>query len=139
MRRFGAVLAVLTVTVGAAACSSSKSSSGSGASTTAPEDRRASAADVASGLGRIKQIAADVASNAGTDKSKAKDLDGQIEPAWQTIEGTVKANDQDAYLTFEDAFAVLEQAADKGDATKAQQGAASVANAVTAYLAKFPG
>lgn len=103
-----------------------------------PEDRRASAAEVSKGLRQIETTAAEVAA-AGVDKARATRAAGRIEPVWETIEGTVKANDPDAYIAFEDAFALLENAADQGDAAKAQQGADSVSKTVAAYLAKYPG
>jgi hypothetical protein len=40
---------------------------------------------------------------------------------------------------MEDSFATLEDAADKGDAAKAAEGAAAVSAAVQAYLAKYSG
>src|SRR5437660_756008 len=118
------VVRLVSVVVGLSllgtACSSDskKSDTSAGAAPTssspAPEDRRSPAADVATGL-------------------------DQIDSVWMTIEGTVKANDPDSYIAFEDAFALLEQGADQGDAAKAQQGAQSVSSTVAAYLAKYPG
>ena len=129
--------------LGAACSSDSKktdTSAGAAAasSSPAPEDVRASATAVTAGLTKIDAITKQIATTAGTDKTKAKDLAGQIEPVWRTIEGTLKANDPDSYIAFEDAFAVLEKAVDEGDAAKAQEGATSVSTAVAAYLAKYP-
>ena len=107
--------------------------------TVAPESVRAPASDVTIGLGKIVKIAAEIAVVVPTDKARAKDLVGSIEPVWSTIEGTVKANDEDAYITFEDTFALLKTAATEGDTTKAAQGAADTAKAVAAYLVKYPG
>src|SRR5712691_12500618 len=84
---------VLTLTALAAACS--KKTDTSTGSSPAPETQRASAADVAAGLRQIDQIAKGIAAKAGTDKAAAQQLDAQIEPAWQKVEGTVKANNQD--------------------------------------------
>lgn len=128
----------------ATACSnSSNTDGGSGASSTtarrAPEDRRASAAEVTDGLKQIEATAAEVAATAGGDSAGAKQVAGRIEPVWETIEGAVKANDPDAYIAFEDAFAVLEDAADHGDAAKARRGADAVSKTVATYLAKYPG
>ncbi len=99
----------------------------------------ATAAEVATGLRNIDQIAKQVAESAGTDKAKAASLDGQIEPAWKPIEDTVKQNDQNTYLAMEDSFAVLEKAADDGDAPAAAKGSAAVSSAVQGYLAKYAG
>ncbi|MGH9163921.1 MAG: hypothetical protein ACRDZW_00175, partial [Acidimicrobiales bacterium] len=103
-----------------------------------PEDLRAPADEVAGGLRQIQTIATGVVS-AGTDSDAAKAQVEKIEPVWQGIEGTVKANDEDAYVSFEDSFALLEKAAEEGDVTRAQEGSADVAQAVGAYLAEYPG
>src|SRR5262249_36993935 len=99
--------------------SASSMSSATDATSGAPEDQRTSAAAVAAGLRNIQVIAGQIARTAASDKGKAMELSAQIEPRWQPIEGTVKANDQDAYLAFEDAFALLEIAAKDGDGAKA--------------------
>jgi len=98
----------------------------------------ASPAEVATGMADIKATVAAIAA-AGTDKEKMQSEVEKIEPAWAKIEGTVKANDVDAYLAFEDAFAVLEKAAEEGDAAAAKTAAGTVTQAVDDYLAKYPG
>jgi hypothetical protein len=94
---------------------------------------------VATGLRKIDQLAKEIAGSAGSDKARAASLDGEIEPTWKPIEGTVKQNDQNTYLAMEDSFAVLEKAADDGDAAAAAKGSAAVSSAVQAYLAKYSG
>jgi len=131
LRLIGALIALVLIT---GACSKSEKSTEA-----APEDRRATPAEVTAGLRKIDALAKDVAAQAGADKNKAKLLDAQIEPQWAIIEGTVKANDKDAYLSFEDNFALLEDAAKNGDAAKAAKGAAGVSKSVTDYLARYPG
>ena len=135
VRALGLAVA-LTLVLGA--CGSSKQADTAPAATT-PEEVTTSAAAVAAGLTHIKAIAADVAAQAGTDKAAAQASSDEIEPIWSTIEGTVKANDAETYLSFEDAFSALETAAGNGDAAKAADGSARVAAAVTAYLAAYPG
>jgi len=116
------------------------SSSGSETSTTvAPEDLRASDADVAAGLAEIKATSAQIATTVEADAEQAGKLNDTIEPAWQPIEGTIKANDPDTYITFEDNFAALGDAIDSGDATQAQQAADAIATAADAYLEQYPG
>jgi hypothetical protein len=88
---------------------------------------------------KIDQLAKEIAESAGPDKARAASLDGQIEPTWKPIEDTVKQNDKDTYLTMEDSFAVLEKAADEGDAAAAAKGATTISSAVQAYLAKYSG
>jgi hypothetical protein len=140
-RRFvgRAVAVVLALTVGGVACSSGGDKTKASGSSSAPEDHRTSAAEVSAGLGKINSIAGQVALAASADAKAAKDLDAGIEPAWQAVEGTVRANDKDVYIRFEDDFAALTKAAAAGDGPRAQQASADIADAVKAYLAKFPG
>ena len=135
------VLVVISV-VGLAACSSGGGTSTAPTSATsaaAAPEQPAPAADVAMGLRKIDQIAKQIAEAAGTDKARAVSLDGQIEPIWKQIEDTVKQNDQDTYLAMEDNFAVLEKAADEGNAAEAAKGSAGITSAVQPYLAKYSG
>jgi hypothetical protein len=141
-RRLSLILAVAGI-AGLVGCSSGVDTSVAPA-TSAPashtqQAQPSSAADVATGLRKIDQLAKDIAASASSDKTKATSLDSQIEPTWATIEDTVKQNDQDTYLTMEDNFAVLEKAADDGDAAAATKGSAAISSAVQAYLAKFSG
>jgi hypothetical protein len=128
------LIVALGLTLTAAACGDDDSSSDP-----APEDVRAPAAEVATGLKQIVTVTADLAKAAGSDKNRAKSLHEQIEPVWHGIEGTVKANDRDAYLAFEDSFALLKRAADDSDAAKATEAAGTVSKTAAAYLAKYPG
>jgi hypothetical protein len=138
MRRF---LQIVLVVVGAVvlvgACGGGDGESTS--ATTAPEERRTTPAEVATGLKKIDATASAIAAAAGTDKAKAQQLVQELEPAWKPVEGTVKANDQDTYIAFEDAFALLSKAAKDGDAAKASTASSSVSKATAAYLAKHPG
>jgi|SoiMetStandDraft_2_1073263.scaffolds.fasta_scaffold150307_2 hypothetical protein len=116
------------------------SGSGSEPAADAPEDLRASDADVATGLQEIDDLVDQVAGGvADDDDEAATEANEQIEPVWQEVEGTIKANDPDAYIEFEDNFALLGSAVDNGDADGAQTAADAVSGAVTAYLADHPG
>ena len=128
---------VAAIVLGAVACGSSKTATPA-ATTVAPESLRTTDAEVAKGLRTLETTAAGIAS-AATDKAKAAALVEAIEPAWQPIEGTVKANDSATYLAMEDAFALLEKGATEGSAATAQQGSDAVAKAVASYLAAHPG
>ncbi|MDQ1500578.1 MAG: hypothetical protein QOI86_3918 [Actinomycetota bacterium] len=134
--RSGVVL--LALTLGGVACSSGGKDK-SAESTAAPESLRAPAAEVTAGLGKIGALVAQIGLATAADAKAATDLVKGIEPAWQPIEGTLRANDKDLYLRFEDDFAALKKAAAAGDGTKAQQTSADVADAMKAYLARFPG
>lgn len=133
---------LLTLTfVGAACGGDDDDSSGSGATTTtAPEEARASDADVAAGLKTITGVGDDIAAavTAG-DKDKASELVAKLEPAWAEIEGTVKANDEEVYLAFEDAFAAIGLAVRDGDGAKATSVAGDIRAAADAYLEAYPG
>lgn len=127
---------------GLAACGTDSATVGSAvdsASVRAPEEVVAPAAEVAAGLHQIDGIVTQAAQTTATDAATAHSLTGQIEPVWSRIEGAVKANDPDAYLTFEDAFAAIEKAAAAKDAAAARQAASSVTATVNAYLAAHPG
>jgi hypothetical protein len=146
VRRMSAgVLAGLLI-VGLSACGDDKKDSASTATDTgtkssaepAPEEVRASDADVASGLAEIKTIAADIATYLTSDHQRAADQQEKIEPTWAAIEGTIKANDQEAYLTFEDQFAVLSNAVTNSDQAKADAASALVVKTADEYLAKHP-
>jgi hypothetical protein len=130
---------VLALTTVGMACGSGGGSSNAKGSNEAPEAHHAPAAQVTAGLGQIKDLASRVSAAAATDAKSAKALNEGIEPAWNQIEGTVRTNDQDLYLRFEDDFAALAKAASAGDGPKAEQSSADIADAVKSYLAKFPG
>jgi hypothetical protein len=118
----------------------SGSGSGSDTSAQAPEDLRASDADVAAGLATLKTTATQAAAavEAGSDNT-AQTLDAKIEPTWQPIEGTIKANEPDSYITFEDNFAVMSNAVKDMDADRAKEAADTINSTADAYLEKHPG
>jgi hypothetical protein len=135
------LLAVLAlVALGAAACGDDDDDTGGGATATsaAPEDLRATDDVVAAGLQQIDGLVQQASAVVGSDKAAAQALSDQIEPVWQKVEGTVKANDQEIYLTFEDSFAALAGAAEKADTARAAKAAADVKQAVATYLAAHP-
>lgn len=135
--RVAAVAALLTAPVLLVGCSSGSSSKGASPSATpAPEEVTTSPQAVTAGLQQIEQIAKQVQAQIA-DKTSATKLDAGIEPVWASIEGTVKKNSSDSYLAFEDAFALLEDAAGSGDATKAGTAVTNITKAKTAYLAKY--
>lgn len=141
--RFGAV--AMLVAAGLAACGSAEeapspepSASSSPVKGLPPEDLRASPADVATGLRVIKTLAAQAGDELGSDKDAAKVAEAGIEPAWERIEGTIKANDRNVHLAFEDEFALLHGAVESDDVTKAKVSSESIGHAADSYLARFP-
>jgi hypothetical protein len=137
MRRVLGSTLLLSCALVLTACGGSDTASPGTSSSPAPEDITTSPAAVKTGLDKIVTIAADIRANVA-DKTKATAGYESIEPIWETIEGTVKKNDSDAYLALEDAFALLKNAAERADATLAASGSDAVSKTVTAYLAKFP-
>ncbi|MGH3549460.1 MAG: hypothetical protein ACRDQU_15405 [Pseudonocardiaceae bacterium] len=125
--------------VGLPSCSGGGDTSAAATSVAAAPERPATAAEVATNMRKIERIAKQIAESAGTDKAKAASLDAQLEPIWKPIEDTVRHNDEDTYLAMEDGVAVLEKAADEGNAAAAAQGSASITSAVQPYLAKYSG
>ena len=127
---------VLVLTVGGAACGGDKEKK---ASEPDRYELRASNKDVATGLGQIESLTNQIALAVSADAKAAKSQADGIEKLWQPIEGTIRANDKDSYLRFEDDFAAIEKAASAADGPKAQAAATDVSAAVKAYLAKYPG
>ena len=134
---------LMLVAISIVGFSSCTSGGGTSATTTSPTSaaaapqQPATAAEVATNLRKIERIAQQIAQSAGTDKATAVSLDAQIEPLWKPIEDTVKLKDQDTYLAMEDNFAVLEKAAEEGNAAAAAKGSAGITSAVQPYLAKY--
>ena len=125
-----------------AGCGSSSSSSGTSPSTAAekaPEDVLVPNAEVTTGLASLAGLVKTAAEEAKTDTTAAKATADDVEQQWQKIEGRIKKNDTGAYLEFEDGLSDVRTGASEGDATRAAKGAAAVAVATTAYLAKYPG
>lgn len=148
MRRglWGTVLAgLLAATMGVlgTACgggsAGTAASGGTPAATQRPEDRVVSAAEVSAGLAKLVDLADQTAAATGTDQAKAKQLNGEIEPVWKTIEGTIKKNSQDSYLAFEDAFGLLSRAVDGGNAADARSAAGQVRTAADDYQKRYGG
>ncbi|MCU1496289.1 MAG: hypothetical protein JWM47_242 [Acidimicrobiales bacterium] len=130
---------MLVLAMGIAGCSGDGGSDAGSTKATAPEDVRTSDAKVAAGLAKINATAVEIAAAAALDKGEAVKLTEDIEPSWQPIEGTIKANDADTYLAFEDAFAVIEKAAEDGDAGAASGAVTDIAAASASYLKAYPG
>ena len=128
-----AVAAVLGLAVG---CSDNGGNGGT--RTTRPEDRRVSDAEVTSGLAQLQTQVEQAAGSAGSDAATAKTQADTAFETWERIEGTIKRNEQDLYLRFEDALSDVRTGARDGDAAKAQRGAADITTISGEYLATHP-
>jgi hypothetical protein len=132
----GVALVMLALTVGGAACGGDKEKK---AESSDRYELRVSATEVAAGLGKIQTLTNQIALAVSADAKAAQEQAKGIEELWGPIEGTIRANDKDSYIRFEDDFAALEKAAEGADPAKAQSSSADVAETVKAYLAKYPG
>ena len=130
------VAVLLAVALGGVACSSDKKEDNA---TPAPEDQRAPAAQVAKGLGDIDALVKQISTTVSADAKAAKEQTEGIEKLWEPIEGTIRENDKDSYIRFEDDFAAIDKAVGDADAAKTQSTSSDVSEAVKAYLAKYPG
>jgi hypothetical protein len=99
---------------------------------------KVSATTVVEALKTIRTAGGEIAEYAATDKAKAENEAEAIAPLWRMIEGTIKANDQNSYTSFEHAIEELEAAVMAGDAKKAGGAAGALDAAVQFYVAKFP-
>jgi hypothetical protein len=106
--------------------------------TAKPEDVRASANEVADGFSLLNQYANEVLDKLGVDDAGAAETQERLLTIWESILGTVKANDEAAYQKIDAALTVLMDA--KGSAGKAQaQGAAdTVRTTGTDYVKRYP-
>lgn len=138
MRIVGSIFVCSALMLGGVACSSDDPTDETEASAV-PEEVTTSAAAVATGLTAISKTVSGVADVTASDQAAAQALVDKIEPVWEEIEGTVKTNDPDAYVTFEDNFALIGTAVEDGDAAGAQSAADAVADAVSTYIASYPG
>ena len=129
-------LLALALVLGGCSSGGSDASSDSSNTTkaTTPEEKVVSATVVTAGLGEIKRLTAEATSDPGRAEGAGED----IEKAWAGIEGTVKKNDPDAYLTFEEGIDGIQEAAKDGDTAKVQSSAETINTSVDTYLAAHP-
>ena len=103
-----------------------------------PEDVRASPAEVADGFRELNRYSDDLLTKLGTDDAAATELQERLLTIWESILGTVKANDDAAYQDLDEALKVL-MAAKGSDQTDAEEAAATVKDRSEAYLERYPG
>jgi len=127
-----------TVLLTFTACSDDSSTTAtSSSSSPAPEDVIAPAAEVAAGLRRLGEVSDQIVA-AGTDKDTAKPAIAQLEPIWEHIEGAVRKNDLDVYVSVEEDLVLLAKAGN-GDADTAKRGGDDLRTQIDTYLASHPG
>lgn len=99
-----------------------------------PEDVRASGAEVADGFTELDRINTDLLAKLGTDA--APELQESLLTIWESILGSVKANDDAAYQRIDGALTILMDP--KVEKAKAEDAAKNVHETGVAYLKKFP-
>ena len=90
---------------------------------------------VTQGLAATQQLLADIESGKVADKTRALDA---IEAGWASYEGTIKKNEVDLYLDFEDALAAFQKAVKAGNSADTTTAKTRFAAAAQTYLAKHP-
>ena len=138
--RWLVVTGAVVLGLGLAACGSG---SGSGSSTEGSEAESAESyvvvpdAQVTAGLAELQQMGVGVtaAITAGTDATA--DVDEMFEK-WESIEGTIKQNEVEMYLTFEDSLANIRKAAKEKDAAAAATAVQTFGTTAASYLSKHP-
>lgn len=103
-----------------------------------PEDVRASSAEVADGFRELDRYAAEVVAKLGEDEPAAEEAQERLLTIWESILGTVKVNDSDAYDKLDAALSLLMTVRGKDDKAGAQKAADTVKETGAAYLNRFP-
>ncbi len=104
-----------------------------------PEDVRASPAEVADGFRELDRYAADVVAKLGVDEPAAEEAQERLLTIWESILGTVKANDGSAYDKLDSALSLLMTVRGADDKAGAQEAADTVEETGADYLKRFPG
>ena len=103
----------------------------------AAEGSNKTAAQVAEGLEGMQDHVKEVVEYAGADKAKAQKHWDEAHEAWEGIEDTIRDTHLDSYVAYEAALKSLGAAAQAGDAKKAAEEAAALANTTKNYLTVF--
>ena len=90
---------------------------------------------VTQGLAATQQLMADIASGKQADKTKGFDA---VEASWASYEGTIKQNEVNIYLDFEDALAAYQKALKANNTADAATASTKFATTAQSYLAKHP-
>lgn len=137
-RRAAAVLAASLLAVAPlAACGGDDDGDDAATSSTvSPESVRVPMSEVLAGLPKIVQHANAAAAAANTgDYTTALAESDALHVIWLSIEGTIKATDQDTYIRSEDAQGLIKDGAEHDNAERIQQGADDQSEAAAEFLA----
>jgi hypothetical protein len=132
------IAGALLLTLGVAACGSDAGSS-SDEATEATEESHEVVPDseVTAGLAELGTMGASASAAIAAGSDATSDVDEMFEK-WESIEGTIKQNETEMYLDFEDSLANLRNAAKDKDAATAATALKSFTGTTAAYLAKHP-
>ena len=103
-----------------------------------PEDVRASPAEVADGFRELNRYSDELLTKLGSDDAAATELQERLLTIWESILGTVKANDDAAYQKLDEALSSL-MTAGGDDKTQAQEAADTIEETSEEYLERVPG
>jgi hypothetical protein len=148
-----ALIGALLVPLGLVACGSEDSSSSdatsgapaaSGAESEESEEEEEEEghevvpdAEVTAGLAELQTKGAAVVAAVRAGQADEAAVDAMFEK-WASFEGTIKQNEVEMYLTFEDNLANLRKAVEDGDADAAGAAMSTISETASAYLAKHP-
>jgi hypothetical protein len=135
--RTSAAAAALVALLALTACGSDSDSNGSEPAVTSPEDHIADDATVTAGLDRMGRTAAEIQAKVGLG-TEIDDAQDQLEVDWQQIEGTVRQNEPDMYLEFEEDLGAIGKAAADADAAATGKSIGDLATVTASYLVKHP-
>jgi uncharacterized cupredoxin-like copper-binding protein len=138
-RRGTALALTAALAVATAACSDDASDAKSGAtSTTSPEERIVSDAEVIRGLADVRELAGTILDQLGSDPAEAERTAEAMNDRWFEFEGTVRKRDVDLYLQMEDGLSGIKAGIEKRDIDRVQRAKDDLDEAAEAYLAAAP-
>ena len=129
-----AVAGVASLTL-LAACGSDSGSKPAATTTEPPEEKTVPDAQVTAGLATLQATMSKLAASPELATNGALD---ELLGGWAAIEGIIKQNEVDMYLSFEDALAAFTKAGKAKDAAAMAAAAAAFATTAKAYLAEHP-
>lgn len=142
MRRLAGFLLTVALLAGTAACGDDEPADDGQVATEfgdlKPEDVRASPAEVADGFRELNRYSDELLSKLGVDDAAAAELQERLLTIWESILGTVKANDEAAHQKLDEALSSLMRAG-PDDRTTAQEAADTIEETSADYLERFPG
>lgn len=103
-----------------------------------PEDVRASPAEVSAGFRELNRYIDELLTKMGTDEAAAAELQERLLTIWESILGTVKANDDAAFSELDTAISLLMTVRGTDDKPRAEEAAETVEEISASYLDRFP-